>query len=88
MGLTDNLELNNVSLEQVYAYTKSVVEPQADTVFISCTGLRTIGAIEALEADLGVSVITSNQATFWDALCIAKVHDVQPGFGSLFDQFG
>ena len=87
MGLSDNLELNDVSLEHVYAYTKSVVDEKADTVFISCTGLRTVGAIEALEADLGVTVITSNQATFWDALCIAKVHDVQPGFGSLFDHF-
>lgn len=87
MGVSDNLELNDISLERAYAFTKSVVEPKADTVFISCTGLRTIGAIEALEADLGRPVISAIQATFWDALCIAKVHDVQPGFGSLFNHW-
>ena len=87
MGVSDNLELNDISLESVYAYTKSVVEPEADTIFISCTGIRTIGAIEALEADLGRPVVTSIQATFWDALCIARVHDVSPGFGSLFEHW-
>ena len=87
MGVSDNLELNDISLERAYAFTKSVVEPKADTVFISCTGLRTIGAIEALEADLGRPVISAIQATFWDALCIAKVRDVQPGFGSLFNHW-
>ena len=87
MGISDNLELNDLSLERVYAYTKSVVEPEADAVFISCTGIRTIGAIEALEADLGRPVVSAIQATFWDALCIAKVHEVNPGFGSLFDHW-
>ena len=69
------------------ADTNGTNEGKADTVFISCTGLRTIGAIEALEADLGRPVVSAIQATFWDALCIAKVHDVQPGFGSLFDHW-
>ena len=87
MGVTDNLELNDISLERVYGYTKSVVEPEADAVFISCTGLRTIGAIEALEADLGVPVVTAIQATFWDCMCIAKVHEARDGFGSLFECF-
>jgi maleate isomerase len=87
MGVSDNLELNDISLERTYAYTKSVVEPEADAVFVSCTGLRTVGAIEALEADLGVPVVTAIQATLWDCLCIAKVHEAQPGFGSLFECF-
>ena len=85
MGLTDNLALNDVTLEQVYDYTKSVVNPGVDTLFISCTGLRTIGVIEDLESELGIPVVTSNQATFWDALHIARVNAARPGFGSLFD---
>ena len=87
MGMTDNLELNDVTLEQVVDFTTSVVDPGIDTVFISCTGLRTVGAIEFLENELGIPVVTSNQATFWDALCIAKVNKAQPGFGSLFNHF-
>ncbi|MEM7564276.1 MAG: aspartate/glutamate racemase family protein [Pseudomonadota bacterium] len=85
MGLTDNLELNDVTLEQVYDYTKSVVDSGIDTLFISCTGLRTIGVIEDLETELGIPVVTSNQATFWDALRIAGVSTAKPGFGMLFD---
>ena len=33
-----------------------------DGVFISCTGLRTVGAIEALEQDLGRPVVSAIQA--------------------------
>lgn len=87
MGVSDNLELNDIPLERTYAYTKSVVEPEADAVFISCTGIRTIGAIAALEADLGRPVVSAIQATFWDALCLAQVHEAKPGFGSLFDHW-
>lgn len=84
LGISDNLELNDLPLDRVYEYTKSVVEPEADTIFISCTGIRTVGALEALESDLGRPVVSAIQATFWDALCIAKVHECQKGFGSLF----
>ena len=65
-------------------FTKRVVEPKADAVFISCTALRTVGAIEALEADLGKPVVSAIQVTFWDALRVAQVGDDCPGFGSLF----
>jgi maleate isomerase len=60
------------------------VEPDADAVFIRCTALSTVGAIEALEADLGKPVVSAIQATFWDALRLAGVADDCPGFGSLF----
>ncbi len=85
MGVSDNLELNDLSLEQIYGYTKQVVEDDADTVFISCTGIRTVGAIAALEADLGRPVVSAIQATFWDTLKIAGVGEAKPGFGSLFE---
>ena len=85
LEISDNLELNNLSLERVYEFTKKSAEPEADAVFISCTGIRTVGAIAALEADLGRPVVSAIQATFWDALRISGVHDAQPGFGSLFD---
>ena len=58
---------------------------RADAVFISCTGIRTVGAIEALEADLGVPVVSANQATFWDALRLSGVRDRVKGFGTLFE---
>ena len=85
MGISDNLALNDLPLERVYAFTKQHASPAADAVFISCTGIRTVGALAALEADLGRPVISAIQATFWEALRIAGVGGGQPEFGSLFE---
>lgn len=74
-------QMSAIPLEQTHNFTKRVVQPDADAVFISCTALRTVGSIEALEADLGKPVVSALQATFWDALRFA---DDCPGFGSLF----
>ena len=87
MEVRSDRDINAISLDETYDFTRRHVEDRADGVFISCTGLRTVGAIQALESDLGRPVISAIQATFWDALCIAKVHDVQPGFGSLFNHW-
>ncbi len=40
----------------------------ADALFLSCTNLLTMCEIEGLERELGVPVISSNQATLWAAL--------------------
>lgn len=37
----------------------------ADAVFLSCTNLRTLDSINALEAELGVPVLSSNQVLAW-----------------------
>jgi maleate isomerase len=57
-------QMSAIPLEQTYDFTKRVVEPDADAVFIRCTALSTVGAIEALEADLGKPVVSAIQATF------------------------
>ena len=85
MEVLHDPDINAISLERTYAFTKQAAEADADAVFVSCTGLRTIGAIEALEQDLGKPVVSAVQATFWDALRIAGVDERVKGFGSLFD---
>ena len=42
-----------------------VDRPDADAVFISCTGMRTAAIIDDLESSLGKPVVTANQATLW-----------------------
>lgn len=42
-----------------------VKKAQIDGVFLSCTNLRTLDIIDALEAELGVPVLSSNQALAW-----------------------
>ena len=42
-----------------------------DAVFVSCTNLATYDAIADLEAELGVPVVSANQATMWAAVSLA-----------------
>ncbi len=42
--------------------------PEADAMFVSCTGLRTLGVVASLEAEIGRPVLTANQVTLWSAL--------------------
>lgn len=51
--------------EEVYRLVKSIWDGTSDTLFISCTGLSVLSIIEDLEKELGVPVITSNQASIW-----------------------
>lgn len=65
LNLTDNLEIGKLEPYVVYRLAKAMFAGDADAIFISCTNLRTFEIIEKLERDLGVPVITSNQATLW-----------------------
>ena len=56
---------------------------EADAYFLSCTTIRAVPVIAALERDLGKPVVTSNQALAWHALRTGGVKDKVPGFGQL-----
>ncbi|WP_227356766.1 maleate cis-trans isomerase family protein [Haladaptatus salinisoli] len=69
-GIEANTDIGSLRPEDAYRQVRgTVAEADAvDAAFVSCTNYRTLPAIEPLEADLGVPVVTSNQATLWDAL--------------------
>ena len=69
-----------------YRIAREAYTPDADGVFISCTGFAAIPIIEQLEADLGKPVVTSNQATFWAALRRAGLNDKVEGLGRLLKE--
>ncbi|MBF9033123.1 Asp/Glu racemase [Rhodobacterales bacterium HKCCE2091] len=52
-----------------------------DGLFLSCTNLRTLGVIDALEADLGLPVLSSNQVLGWhlSRLAPAPLSGAAPG---------
>ena len=56
-----------------YEFGKLCDTPDADAVFISCTGIDVLEVIEPLEKTLGKPVITSNQASYWHAFKLARV---------------
>lgn len=56
----------------------------AGAIFASCTNLRTFGIIAAAEAELGVPVISSNQALMWHLLGLGGIDAGGWGPGRLF----
>lgn len=57
----------------------------AQAIFLSCTNLQTFNIIKRLEDDLGVPVISSNQALLWHLLQIGGVDGGGWGPGLLFN---
>jgi maleate isomerase len=67
LGLLSNLLIGRTSAEVVLNLVDKVSK-QVDVVFISCTNLPVIHIIEKIEGELGKTIVTSNQASFWAAL--------------------
>jgi maleate isomerase len=57
---------------------------EVDAVFVSCTSLRLIDAVTAIEAALRKPVTSSNHAMAWHCLRLAGIDDSRAGFGRLF----
>lgn len=84
-GIEPNREIGALSPEAAYRQATDAIDADVDAVFISCTNYRTFEAIEPLEADLDVPVVTSNQATLWDALRRLDVDHRAVELGRLFE---
>lgn len=67
MGLDDDLDIGAVLPQEikkfVVAATRSAT-PAPDCLFVSCTTFRAFEAVEELERELGIPVITSNRGAF------------------------
>lgn len=61
----------------------SLAQPEADAYFLSCTNIRVISIIEALEKEIGKPVISSNQAMLWHCLRKGGISDVISDYGKL-----
>lgn len=69
-ALDGDRQMNRVTPQCLIAAGRQCVAdtPEAEALFISCTGLATADVVEALEAETGRPVVTSNQALAWDVL--------------------
>jgi maleate cis-trans isomerase len=88
MGLRKSIDMGKVFPEQTYRLARSVVQSahDADGILISCGNLRTFEAIEPLEADTGLPVVTSNQAGLWQVLRMIGINDRLPALGRLLKE--
>jgi maleate isomerase len=67
-------------------YVTALANPAADGYFVSCTTIRAIEAIAALEQALGRPVVTSNQAVLWYCLRHFGYTAPIPGLGQLLER--
>jgi maleate isomerase len=79
---TDILTIGRYEPSVAYALARTL-HGSFEGIFISCTDFRTIDVLNALEDDMGVPVISSNQATFSESLLRIGIKSPIQGFGSL-----
>lgn len=58
--------------------------PGTEAVFVSCTSIRMVRQIEALENNVGIPVFSSNLALSWHCLQLAGLGAERSGFGRLW----
>jgi maleate isomerase len=68
----------------VREWTARHVDDAAEAVFIGGNGFRATGAINALEAELGRPVLTSNQVLLWQLLAHVDGEVKINGYGRFF----
>jgi maleate cis-trans isomerase len=77
------LEIHRIAPEAVLEHVAGLDIGDAGTILLSGTNLVTFPVIAEIEARMGISVVTSNQATLWSALRKIGCQDKLP-LGQLF----
>ncbi len=83
LGIIQNSEVGSKNPSVAYELAKEVYEPEAQGIFISCTNFKSIEAIDKLEGELGVPVVSSNTATLWAMMKRARNKNKIKGYGRL-----
>jgi len=82
--ITPERAFTEVPPAEIYEWVRTNVPRHAEAVFIGGNGLRAIGAIEALEEELGRPVLTANQVALWQALRVVGVASKRVEYGRVF----
>lgn len=84
MNIEDARKVGNLLPEVLYKKIKHAPLGSVEGISILATDLRTFEIIDILEKDLGIPVITTNQAILWEALkALGAAYDTID-YGSLF----
>ncbi len=84
LNLTTGIEFGRVTPDYWKKFALEIDQPDADAIFLSCGGIRSLEVAEEIERLAGKPVITSNQAQMWSCLRRAGIDDVIGGFGQIF----
>jgi maleate isomerase len=61
--------------------------PEIDTIHLASAHWATAHCLDQIERELDVSVMSSQQAIFWDAIRTAGISEPIPGYGRLLREF-
>ena len=86
-GFEDDTAMTFISPEDIARAAVESCDPKAEVMFLSCTALRASVVIEQIEQQLGIPVISSNQALVWHSLKLMNYTKPVPGFGCLLSQY-
>jgi len=87
LAITGVAEVGAVPTAALVALCERVyrARPDSDGILISCGGLQTLDAIAIVERRLGVPVVSSSPAGFWDLMRVAGLDSRAPAGGRLFE---
>ena len=88
LNVEDGEAMGRITRECLRDFALSIDRPDADAIFFSCGGIRTIDVVQAIEDAAGKPVVCSNQAMMWDCLRRAGIRDRVEGYGRLFELDG
>jgi arylmalonate decarboxylase len=85
MGIEAVEDINRVTQPQLLDFCTKVVKgaPRADTILVSCGGLRTLEILAPLEANTGLPAVTSMPHTLYAGAKLLGLDARVPGFGRL-----
>lgn len=81
--LVDDQEIAKLTPDRIHDAALEISHPEADAVFLSCTGVRSVETIGRLETSLGKRAFCSNQCMFWQSLRLSGYTKPISGFGQL-----
>lgn len=88
LNVEDGEAMGRITRECLKEFALSIDRQDADAIFFSCGGIRTIDVLQEIEDAAGKPVICSNQAMMWDCLRRAGIADRIEGYGRLFELDG
>lgn len=83
LGVRDTRALAEQTPDVIHRLGREAWNAGSDGLLISCLALRSHLVAAALEAELGVPVVTATQATLWAALRLTGITDSVTGYGRL-----
>ena len=79
--IASNEDMACLSPQTIYEGALQADRDDADALFISCTAIRAVDVVEAIEQEIGKPVVTANQALFWHSL-------LSVGYSEPIDEYG